>query len=124
MKRVAMLSLVGCLIFASRGAAVSAEAEHDFAKWEKAIAAYEQTDRTNRPPKGALLFIGSSTIRLWKTLAQDFPEQRVINRGSGGSEIVDSSHCGSPHAPSPGAPRPRGPAASRHARRTAGPQFV
>ena len=92
MKRVAMFSLVGCLIFASRGAAVSAEAEHDFGKWEKAIAAYEQTDRTNRPPKGALLFIGSSTIRLWKTLAQDFPGQRVINRGFGGSEIVDSSH--------------------------------
>jgi hypothetical protein len=49
-------------------------------------------DRTNPPPKGALLFIGSSTIRLWKTLAQDFPEQRVINRGFGGSEIVDSTY--------------------------------
>src|SRR5258708_10357320 len=31
--------------------------------------------------KGGLLFIGSSTIRLWKTLAQDFPGQKVINRG-------------------------------------------
>src|SRR5206468_11068907 len=49
-------------------------------------------DRTNPPPTGALLFIGSSTIRLWKTLAQDFPGHRVINRGFGGSEIVDSTH--------------------------------
>jgi len=39
-----------------------------------------------------LLFIGSSTIGRWKTLAQDFPDQRVINRGFGGSEIVDSTH--------------------------------
>src|SRR6185503_19118615 len=38
------------------------------------------------------VFIGSSTIRLWKTLAQDFPDHRVINRGFGGSEIVDSTH--------------------------------
>ena len=64
----------------------------DFEKWEKEIAAYEQTDRISPPPKGGLLFIGSSTIRLWKTLAQDFPQHRVINRGFGGSQIADSTH--------------------------------
>ncbi|MCI0423586.1 MAG: GDSL-type esterase/lipase family protein [Acidobacteria bacterium] len=64
----------------------------DFQKWEKKIAAYEEMDRTSPPPKGALLFIGSSTIRLWKTLAQDFPQHRVINRGFGGSQIADSTH--------------------------------
>ena len=65
---------------------------HDFARWEKEIAAYEQNDRTNPPPRGGVLFIGSSTIRLWKTLAEDFPGHPVINRGFGGSEIVDSTH--------------------------------
>jgi lysophospholipase L1-like esterase len=65
---------------------------HDFVKWEKEIAAYEAADRDNAPPKGAVLFVGSSTIRLWKTLAQDFPDHKVINRGVGGSEIVDSTH--------------------------------
>jgi lysophospholipase L1-like esterase len=65
---------------------------HDFAKWEKEIAAYEASDRSSPPPKGAALFIGSSTIRLWKTLAQDFPDHKVINRGFGGSEIVDATH--------------------------------
>ena len=69
-----------------------AEREHDFAKWEKAITAFEQKDATNPPPQGALLFIGSSTIRMWATLAEDFPDQQVINRGFGGSEIVDSTH--------------------------------
>jgi lysophospholipase L1-like esterase len=65
---------------------------HDSGKWEPEIAAYEQKDRTNPPPQGALLFIGSSTITLWSTLAQDFPEQPVINRGFGGSQIADATH--------------------------------
>jgi hypothetical protein len=69
-----------------------AETNHNFQKWEKEIAAYGQSDRTNLPPKGGLLFIGSSTIRLWKTLAQDFPKQDVINRGIGGCEIVDCTY--------------------------------
>lgn len=65
---------------------------HNFARWEKEIAAYERSDATNPPPKGAYVFIGSSTIARWKTLAQDFPGLPVINRGFGGSEIVDSTH--------------------------------
>jgi lysophospholipase L1-like esterase len=36
------------------------------------------------------LFVGSSTIRLWKTLDQDFAGYTVINRGFGGSELADS----------------------------------
>jgi len=66
--------------------------DHNFARWEKSIAAYEAMDRVQPPPKGGVLFIGSSTIRLWKTLDKDFPDQQVINRGFGGSEIVDSTH--------------------------------
>jgi lysophospholipase L1-like esterase len=65
---------------------------HDFPRWEKEIAAYEAADRTNPPPKGAILFVGASTIRFWKTLAEDFPAHKVINRGFGGSEIRDSTH--------------------------------
>jgi len=72
--------------------AEAGEAGHDFAKWEPEISACEQMDRTNPPPKGGLLFIGSSTIRLWKTLALDFPGQNVINRGFGGSQIADATH--------------------------------
>lgn len=63
-----------------------------FAKWESAIAAFESQDKTNAPGKGGILFIGSSIIRLWKTLAADFPEQSVVNRGFGGSQIIDSVH--------------------------------
>src|SRR5215471_18028626 len=74
-------------------AADSAPAKpHDFAKWEKAVAAFEEKDKASPPPKGAVLFVGSSTIVRWKTLAEDFPEFQVINRGFGGNEIVDSTH--------------------------------
>lgn len=62
----------------------------DSAKWEKDIAAFEAGDRLQAPPRQAILFLGSSSIRLWKTLAEDFPEWRVINRGFGGSQVADS----------------------------------
>lgn len=72
--------------------ALAAETNHNFARWEKEISAFEQADKTNPPPPGGLLFIGSSTIQLWSSLAADFPGQPVINRGFGGSEIVDATH--------------------------------
>ena len=59
-------------------------------KWEKDIAAFEAADKLHPPPQGAVLFIGASSIRMWKTLATDFPDQKVINRGFGGSEVADS----------------------------------
>ena len=65
---------------------------HDFAQWENEIAALEKADALTPPPKGGIVFVGSSSIRLWKTLAQDFPQHRVLNRGFGGSEIADSVH--------------------------------
>jgi len=92
MKRSVWLSLVTLLWAAPAPSALCAETNHNFGRWEKEIAACEQMDRTNPPPRGGLLFIGSSTIRLWKTLAQDFPDHRVINRGFGGSQIVDATH--------------------------------
>lgn len=87
------MRIVGAfLLLLAGGMGFAQQNGHNFAQWEKEIAAYEQADRTNPPPKGGLLFIGSSTIRLWKTLAEDFPGQPVINRGFGGSEIEDSTH--------------------------------
>ena len=85
----ALLALV-CLVPA-RGVR-AADNPHDFARWEKEIAAYEMADHANPPPKGGLLFTGASTIRRWNTLAQDFPQHPVLNRGVGGSEIVDITH--------------------------------
>jgi lysophospholipase L1-like esterase len=60
------------------------------ARWAKDIAAFEAADRINPPPKDAILFVGSSSIRLWTNLAQSFPGHRVVNRGFGGSQLADS----------------------------------
>jgi len=64
--------------------------ESPSAIWEKDIEAFEKADQKSPPPQGAILFIGSSSTRMWKTLAQDFPNHQVINRGFGGSQIADS----------------------------------
>ena len=58
--------------------------------FQSEIAAFEAADKSNPPPHGAILFIGSSSIRLWQTLARDFPAHKVINRGFGGSQLIDS----------------------------------
>jgi lysophospholipase L1-like esterase len=92
MKRI-LHPLLAISIFVTAGStSIRAQTPHDFGKWERAISTFEQMDRTNPPPKGCLVFIGSSTIGRWTTLARDFPGQRVVNRGFGGSEIVDSTH--------------------------------
>ena len=54
------------------------------------IGEFLAADRTNPPPKRGILFIGSSSIRLWETLTQDFPNLPVYNRGFGGSQLSDS----------------------------------
>jgi lysophospholipase L1-like esterase len=65
--------------------------ENDHVQWNAEIAAFQVADRAHPPAPGAVLFIGSSSIRLWTSLATDFPEVRTLNRGFGGSEIADST---------------------------------
>ncbi|MEO7052370.1 MAG: SGNH/GDSL hydrolase family protein [Rhodanobacter sp.] len=62
------------------------------AQWNTAIAAFEAQDQAHPPAADAVLFIGSSSVRFWKTLANDFPEVKTINRGFGGSEIDDATY--------------------------------
>lgn len=60
-------------------------------RFESEIAAFEKYDRHNAFPKKPVLFVGSSSVRLWKT-ADAFPDLPVINRGFGGSTIADVNH--------------------------------
>jgi lysophospholipase L1-like esterase len=91
MRRPPLLALIAFTIVASFRLS-AAGTNRNFAQWEKEIKAFESSDRTNPPPKHCLLFTGSSTVRKWTTLAQDFPGQPVVNRGVGGSEVVDITH--------------------------------
>lgn len=60
-------------------------------RWESTIQKFERQDQSEPPPKGEILFVGSSSIRLWD-LKKSFPDLKTINRGFGGSEIADSIH--------------------------------
>ena len=105
MKCHALLSSVVLFLSVPCYSARAAEnSEHNYSKWEKEITAFERSDAVRPPPKGALLFIGSSTIRRWTSLAKDFPQVQVINRGFGGSEIMDATHF-APRIIFPYAPR-------------------
>ncbi len=75
----------------SQTRAAEESAENPSAKWEPAIVAFEKLDARDSIKPGGVLFVGSSSIRLWK-LAESFPELDAINRGFGGSQIVDSLH--------------------------------
>jgi lysophospholipase L1-like esterase len=59
--------------------------------WAEAIEKFEKEDRSMPPPKGGILFLGSSSIRGWD-LKKSFPNMPVVNRGFGGSQICDSTH--------------------------------
>lgn len=88
--RISLLTF--CCLVICAVAAFSQQASAPGNKWEAEIKKFEDADRQNPPPRGAVLFVGSSSIRMWKDVAQDFPETKVINRGFGGSEIADSTY--------------------------------
>lgn len=58
-------------------------------KWEPDIQAFEKEDQLRPPTPGQVLFVGSSSIRGWKTLPRDFPDVPLLQRGFGGSKISD-----------------------------------
>jgi lysophospholipase L1-like esterase len=58
--------------------------------FESEIRSFEAQDHRTPPPHRPIVFIGSSSIRIWTSLEQDFPREHVLNRGFGGSHIADS----------------------------------
>ena len=62
------------------------------AAFEPEIRRFEAADRDAPPAPGGVLFVGSSSFRLWPDLAADFPGVPVLNRGFGGSTLPDVLH--------------------------------
>ena len=58
-------------------------------KWEATIQKFEALDRKTDYPAESILFMGSSSIRLWSTLAKDMAPYPVIQRGYGGAKFQD-----------------------------------
>jgi lysophospholipase L1-like esterase len=72
--------------------------------WEKDINEFAEIDKKQSPPRDAIVFTGSSSIRMWSSLRTDFPHLNVMNRGFGGSQMEDLVHFASklvlPYKPS------------------------
>ena len=62
----------------------------DPTRFEAEIQKFDESDRATPVRPGGVVFTGSSSIRLWTGLAEDFPGVRTLNRGFGGSEIGDA----------------------------------
>jgi lysophospholipase L1-like esterase len=58
-------------------------------RWENEIAAFEKADREQPPVPGGVAFLGSSNIRMWTTMAEDFAGMHPLNRGVGGARLVE-----------------------------------
>jgi lysophospholipase L1-like esterase len=59
-------------------------------KWDAAFAAFAADDVAHPHPAGGVLFVGSSSIRLWSNLEDQFKDLPVvIKRGFGGSQLSD-----------------------------------
>ncbi|MEN9336834.1 MAG: hypothetical protein RLZZ500_1821 [Bacteroidota bacterium] len=53
------------------------------------IAQFQKQDSLQQPQEGVVLFVGSSSFRLWTTMATDFHNPKILNRGFGGATLND-----------------------------------
>lgn len=80
MKLKLILLLFGCAFTAN----VFAQQGFPF---DNEIRAFKHQDSISFPKPNGILFIGSSSIRLWSDLEQRFADKPIIKRGVGGSEL-------------------------------------
>lgn len=86
MKKLLLLFPVFLLISC---AAPFAKYEEAAKSWEPEIRQLEARDKTEKHPDNAILFIGSSSIRLWDKIEDNMVPFPVIQRGYGGAKFSD-----------------------------------
>lgn len=62
------------------------------APFQNEINEFKKKDSAHFPPKSAILFVGSSSFRMWSDVQSYFPGYPIINRGFGGSTLEDVIH--------------------------------
>jgi lysophospholipase L1-like esterase len=60
--------------------------------WQSSIDDFVAADRQHPPAPGGVVFVGSSSIRLWSSLESDFATSNIVKRGFGGSRMSDSAY--------------------------------
>ncbi|MDB4923508.1 GDSL-type esterase/lipase family protein [Mucilaginibacter sp.] len=74
------------LLFISISICTQLHAQTGF-PFDDEIREFKHQDSLKFPPKNAILFIGSSSIRKWTDLEQRFAKEPIIRRGVGGCEL-------------------------------------
>jgi lysophospholipase L1-like esterase len=83
MTRLLLLPFAALFVFASVTSAETPRPKPE--RFAKEIAAFAAQPAET----GGIVFTGSSSIRLWTSLKEDFPDLPVLNRGFGGSVAND-----------------------------------
>lgn len=59
------------------------------ARWKESLDGFAALDKANAPVEGGVVFVGSSSIRLWDGLENQFGQVKIVKRGFGGSRLSD-----------------------------------
>lgn len=89
----------GLAIYAEGGAAklvrleahVLRSAWSDQETYESAMRSFEKQDAKRTPSSDEVVFIGSSTFTIWKSLTEDMKPVPAVNRGFGGSQMMHAA---------------------------------
>ena len=65
------------------------------ARWRESLEGFAASDRLHAPAAGGVVFVGSSSIRLWNDLEREFGTEGIVKRGFGGSRMSDCARYAS-----------------------------
>ena len=71
---------------------LKAQQDPDPLRFSQQIHQYDSLDQVNPPEKNGIVFVGSSSIRMWKDAEKQYKKYNVINRGFGGSQASDANY--------------------------------
>jgi hypothetical protein len=83
------LPLFLCIVLLSCSPVKKYQDRPEVLAWEDDIQKFEQLDKIQKYPQDAILFAGSSSIKIWTTLEIDMSPYPVIQRGYGGAKLSD-----------------------------------
>lgn len=89
MNKIRHILLIGVLLLIACSPLKNYSELPEVKAWETEIAKFENLDKTETYPSDAVIFAGSSSIRLWTTLKDDMEPYSIIQRGYGGAKLSD-----------------------------------
>lgn len=88
MNKIILRSFVFLLVFITLSVTVEANNPRE-KMWLPEINAFLKQDSISFPEKNQILFVGSSSIRMWQNLQSYFEGYSLLQRGVGGTQLQD-----------------------------------